>query len=78
MKWWHWLIVAAIVFSFVGESFEAPHRTYINRYGEEVSMPVYTDEKPENATAQCNNGAYSFSKHRSGTCSREGGVAEWY
>lgn len=52
--------------------------SYINSDGDEVSMPVYTKQKPENATAQCNNGSYSFSQHRSGTCSKEGGVAEWY
>lgn len=51
--------------------------SYVNRYGDEVSMPVYTDEQPEDATARCRNGSYSFSQHRSGTCSREGGVDEW-
>ena len=30
-----------------------------------------------NATAQCNDGAYSDSTNRSGTCSRHGGVAKW-
>lgn len=28
-------------------------------------------------TAQCRNGAYSYSGTRSGTCSRNGGVDEW-
>lgn len=51
---------------------------YENRYGNEVRLPVYTDEAPEDATAQCNDGSYSFSQHRSGTCSHQGGVAEWY
>ena len=32
---------------------------------------------PSGATAICNDGTYSFSKHRSGTCSRHGGVAVW-
>jgi hypothetical protein len=32
---------------------------------------------PQGATAQCKNGTYSFSKTRSGTCSRNGGVKEW-
>ncbi len=60
------------------EELDIPHTDYITRQGEAVPLPVYMDERPQNATAQCNNGAYSFSKSRSGTCSKEGGVAEWY
>src|SRR5262249_53652195 len=29
------------------------------------------------ATALCRDGTYSFSQHRSGTCSHHGGVARW-
>jgi hypothetical protein len=32
---------------------------------------------PAGATALCNDGTYSFSQHRSGTCSHHGGVREW-
>lgn len=32
---------------------------------------------PPNATAQCKDGTYSFSAHRSGTCSHHGGVKTW-
>jgi len=32
---------------------------------------------PEGATARCRDGTYSYSKHRRGTCSHHGGVAEW-
>ena len=32
---------------------------------------------PAGATAQCRDGTYSFSQHRSGTCSHHGGVARW-
>jgi hypothetical protein len=32
---------------------------------------------PTGATAKCKDGTYSKSKHRSGTCSSHGGVAEW-
>jgi len=32
---------------------------------------------PPGATARCKDGTYSFSKHRSGTCSHHGGVAAW-
>jgi hypothetical protein len=38
--------------------------------------------KPENndpagATAKCKDGTYSHSAHRTGTCSRHGGVSQW-
>ncbi len=32
---------------------------------------------PKGATAQCRDGTYSYSKHRSGTCSHHGGVKTW-
>ena len=32
---------------------------------------------PAGATAQCNDGTYSFSQHHQGTCSHHGGVAVW-
>jgi len=32
---------------------------------------------PAGATARCRDGTYSFSRHRSGTCSHHGGVATW-
>ena len=32
---------------------------------------------PPGATARCNDGTYSYSQHRSGTCSHHGGVATW-
>src|SRR2546427_8715340 len=32
---------------------------------------------PTGATARCRDGTYSFSRHRSGTCSHHGGVAMW-
>ena len=32
---------------------------------------------PPGATARCNDGTYSYSQHRQGTCSHHGGVAEW-
>jgi hypothetical protein len=33
---------------------------------------------PGGATAKCKDNTMSFSAHRSGTCSRHGGVAQWY
>jgi Protein of unknown function (DUF3761) len=32
---------------------------------------------PAGATARCMDGTYSYSQHRSGTCSHHGGVAYW-
>ncbi|MGD0715339.1 MAG: DUF3761 domain-containing protein [Gaiellaceae bacterium] len=32
---------------------------------------------PPGATARCRDGTYSYSQHRSGTCSHHGGVAVW-
>jgi len=31
----------------------------------------------DGATAKCKDGTFSHSKHRSGTCSKHGGVADW-
>ncbi|HEU0165141.1 MAG TPA: DUF3761 domain-containing protein [Thermomicrobiales bacterium] len=51
--------------------------TYTNVSGQQVSCPVQADSPPAGATAQCNDGTYSFSQHRQGTCSGHGGVAQW-
>lgn len=52
---------------------------YTNSSGNTVHSPAYseTDAIPAGATAQCRDGTYSFSQHRSGTCSYHGGVAQW-
>jgi hypothetical protein len=39
--------------------------------------PPPTGGVPAGATARCRDGDYSFSRHRTGTCSGHGGVAEW-
>jgi hypothetical protein len=55
------------------------HRHYINKGGREVHSPAHSKSgtAPAGASAQCRDGTYSFSQHRSGTCSRHGGVAAW-
>lgn len=52
---------------------------YTNIDGNEVHSPAYsnTGSVPSGASARCRDGSYSFSQHRSGTCSHHGGVAEW-
>jgi len=43
-----------------------------------VNVDMAIKAKPYGATAKCNDGTYSFSETRKGTCSRHGGVTEWY
>jgi len=47
---------------------------YTNVDGNQVQSP---GSNPDGATAQCNDGTYSYSQHRQGTCSGHGGVAAW-
>ncbi|MDD3284216.1 MAG: DUF3761 domain-containing protein [Patescibacteria group bacterium] len=51
---------------------------YTNVDGNKVHSPAYSDTIPVGASAKCRDGSYSFSQHRSGTCSHHGGVAKWY
>jgi hypothetical protein len=50
---------------------------YRNVDGVCVNRPVAAPGPPAGATAKCKDGTYSFSQHRSGTCSGHGGVAVW-
>jgi Protein of unknown function (DUF3761) len=54
-------------------------RGYINVHGVWIPSPVWTvsGEAPPGATAQCADGAFSFSQSASGTCSHHGGVRAW-
>lgn len=58
---------------------ECPNGTYENSSGNTICKPYAPEngEKPAGATAQCEDGTYSFSEHHSGTCSGHGGVKEW-
>jgi hypothetical protein len=51
--------------------------SYVNVSGHCVHRPVRANSVPAGATARCRDGTYSFSEHRSGTCSYHGGVAQW-
>ncbi len=55
------------------------HGHYVNKTGQTVHSPTKTKsgQVPAGASAQCRDGTYSFSKHRSGTCSHHGGVGQW-
>lgn len=50
---------------------------YTNSKGEKIQKPAYYRSHPMGATALCNDGTYSFSKSRRGTCSHHGGVKRW-
>jgi hypothetical protein len=53
-------------------------RHYTNSDGQQVHSPAYSSgSAPAGATSVCRDGTYSFSQHRSGTCSHHGGVAKW-
>lgn len=56
------------------------HCCYVNTYGHEVHAPAMKLDgtRPLRATVQCRDGYYSFSEHRSGTCSSHGGVQQWF
>lgn len=56
---------------------ECPNGTYENSAGNVVCKPYESPTQPAGATAQCEDGTYSFSESRSGTCSHHGGVAVW-
>jgi hypothetical protein len=51
--------------------------TYTNSAGNTVCSPESVPSAPAGASAKCEDGTYSFSESRSGTCSHHGGVAEW-
>jgi hypothetical protein len=51
--------------------------TYVNSKGQTVQRPENCSGPPQGATAQCQDGSYSFSQNRRGTCSHHGGVAKW-
>ena len=53
--------------------------SYVNKQGNVVHRPAHTvsGQAPTGATAQCQDGSYSFSQSHRGTCSHHGGVAKW-
>ena len=82
-----WLIALLLCTSLTGCSptmntpqgtHECRNGSYVNSNGNLVCNPERDQTNPPiGATAQCRDGAYSFSQHRSGTCSHHGGVSIW-
>lgn len=54
-----------------------PNGTYVNSAGNTVCRPYEAPSAPVGATAQCEDGTYSYSQSRRGTCLHHGGVARW-
>lgn len=42
-----------------------------------IRSNIINNSVPADATAQCNDGTYSFSQNHQGTCSYHGGVKNW-
>jgi hypothetical protein len=55
------------------------HGHYVNKQGVTVHSPAHSKSgaAPDGASARCRDGTYSFSQHRSGTCSHHSGVGQW-
>jgi len=62
-------------YSYSTPSYSCGSGSYRNAYGSCTRSP--TKSYSSGATAVCKDGAYSFSKTRSGTCSWHGGVRRW-
>lgn len=65
-------------FSFDQNGSDSPESAFDNNHyhgANEENDAV--NSAPKGATALCNDGTYSFSRHRRGTCSWHGGVRKW-
>jgi hypothetical protein len=71
-------LLASPTFAAASNCTTSSHQTYRSSDGTEVHGPT-CDVDPANGkvTADCRDGTHSYSHHRSGTCSRHGGVAAW-
>ena len=57
---------------------ECAKGSYKNVSGNCVHSPQKAPSWPAGASAKCSDGTYSYSQHRSGTCSHHGGVMTWH
>jgi uncharacterized protein DUF3761 len=70
-------IAAAAPVRSAQESSSCDGDYYRNSDGNCVHRPAPAATAPPGAAARCNDGTYSFSQHRQGTCSGHRGVAQW-
>lgn len=70
-------IVVSLAFNLFTNSVLATTGYYTNSNSDKISSPLKTTVAPKGASAKCKDGTYSFSKHRSGTCSGHKGVNKW-
>lgn len=61
--------------TYVAPTTYCENGTYVNSSGNTVCRP--SEHNTGGATAICRDGTYSYSQHRSGTCSHHGGVMSW-
>jgi Protein of unknown function (DUF3761) len=75
----HYTLIVDAVCDGAGRSSnngECPPETYKNIDGDCVERSTIPNDRGA-VTAICRDGEYSYSQHRTGTCSRHGGVKEW-
>ena len=73
-------VAGAIVMAAIGSqpAADAAPPCYISKTtGDCVPDPEQAPAPPPGWHAQCRDGTYSFSEHRSGTCSGHHGVQQW-
>jgi hypothetical protein len=76
--WYHKALLTLVMGALLVPSLAlAATSYYSNSAGQQVHVPVAAKAVPKGATAKCKDGTYSFSKHRSGTCSGHKGVSKW-
>jgi hypothetical protein len=71
------LLLVSILTAFAGSALACPADQYQNSEGHCVYRPTppTTTLPPSIPSTRCNDGSYSHSEHRSGTCSHHGGIA---
>lgn len=71
------LVLNNNIFNYDNNNSSSSTKYYTNSRGEKVQSPTYYNSPPAEATAECRDGTYSFSRSRKGTCSHHGGVKRW-
>lgn len=72
------LVAVATTTSAFGEERVARGKCkYINVDGELVLCPEESGS-PQKPSGMCRDGNYTYARHKTGACSRHGGLKEWY